>query len=47
MAQDGGRFNYYRKLKPEYVIHGDDWYGPQLRLRDNVIKTLKNTMVVD
>ena len=30
------------KLKPEYVIHGDDWLsGPQLRLRDNVIKTLK------
>jgi len=29
------------KLKPEYVIHGDDWLsGPQLRLRDNVIKTL-------
>ena len=30
------------KLKPEYVIHGDDWLsGPQLRLRDNVIKTLE------
>jgi phosphoenolpyruvate phosphomutase len=29
------------KIKPEYVIHGDDWLsGPQLRLRDNVIKTL-------
>jgi phosphoenolpyruvate phosphomutase / 2-hydroxyethylphosphonate cytidylyltransferase len=29
------------KLKPEYVIHGDDWLsGPQLRLRDNVIKAL-------
>ena len=29
------------KLRPEYVIHGDDWLsGPQLRLRDNVIKTL-------
>ena len=30
------------KLKPNYVIHGDDWrFGIQKRTRDNVIKTLK------
>ena len=30
------------KLKPNYVIHGDDWrFGIQKKTRDNVIKTLK------
>ena len=29
------------KFKPEYVIHGDDWLsGPQVALRDNVLKAL-------
>ena len=32
------------KLKPNYVIHGDDWrYGVQ-KTRSQVIKTLKNGM---
>ena len=31
-----------KKLKPDYVIHGDDWkQGPQSNLRSNVIKALK------
>ncbi len=30
------------KIKPDYVIHGDDWkYGIQKKTRNNVIKTLK------
>ena len=30
------------KLKPEYVLHGDDWKeGSQKTVRDNVINTLK------
>ena len=30
------------RLKPEYIIHGDDWLsGPLLMYRDNVIKALK------
>ena len=29
------------KLKPDYVVHGDDWKkGIQSKVRDNVIKTL-------
>ena len=29
------------KLKPDYVVHGDDWkHGIQLLVRENVIKTL-------
>jgi len=32
-----------RKLKPDYVIHGDDWLqGPQSVLRSKVIKVLKS-----
>lgn len=31
------------KLKPDFVIHGDDWkQGPQKKIRDDVIKVLKN-----
>ena len=31
-----------KKIKPDYVIHGDDWkHGIQKKTRDNVIKTLK------
>ena len=31
-----------RKLKPDYVVHGDDWReGPQKRTRQQVIETLK------
>ena len=31
-----------KKLKPEFVIHGDDWKnGPQKNLRNKVIKTIK------
>lgn len=30
------------KLKPDYVIHGDDWRtGVQAKIRENVLKTLK------
>ena len=30
------------KLKPDYVVHGDDWKtGIQSEVRENVIKTLK------
>ncbi|WP_257842592.1 phosphoenolpyruvate mutase [Helicobacter sp. 13S00477-4] len=32
-----------RKLKPDFVIHGDDWKsGPQEKTRQNVIYTLKD-----
>lgn len=32
-----------RKLKPDFVIHGDDWKnGPQEKTRQNVIETLKD-----
>ncbi len=31
-----------KKLKPDFVIHGDDWKnGPQKNLRNKVIKTIK------
>ena len=31
-----------KKLKPDYVVHGDDWKnGVQKKTRQNVIKTLK------
>lgn len=31
-----------RALKPEYVVHGDDWkQGPQRHIRDKVLKVLK------
>lgn len=31
-----------RKLRPDYVVHGDDWKeGPQKRTREQVIETLK------
>ena len=34
-----------RKLKPNYVLHGDDWkYGVQKNVRAKVIKELKNGM---
>ena len=30
------------KLKPDYVVHGDDWRkGVQKKIRSNVVKTLK------
>lgn len=30
------------KIKPEYVVHGDDWkVGPQAKIREKVIETLK------
>ncbi len=30
------------KIKPEYVVHGDDWkVGPQAKTREKVIETLK------
>ena len=29
-------------IKPEYVIHGDDWKNGIQKKRDRVIKTLKN-----
>jgi len=32
-----------KKIKPDYMIHGDDWNsGPQLNLRKNAIKVLKS-----
>lgn len=32
-----------RKLRPDFVIHGDDWKnGPQEKTRQNVIETLKD-----
>jgi phosphoenolpyruvate phosphomutase len=32
-----------KKIKPDYMIHGDDWIsGPQLNLRKNAIKVLKS-----
>ena len=32
-----------KKVKPDYMIHGDDWIsGPQLNLRKNAIKVLKS-----
>ena len=34
--------NTLRELKPDYVIHGDNWKeGPQKAIRENVIETLK------
>ena len=34
--------NNLKKLKPDYVIHGDDWKkGIQKKMRRKVIKTLK------
>lgn len=31
------------KLKPKYVVHGDDWKtGPQKKTRDKIIELLKN-----
>ncbi|MDO7253866.1 phosphoenolpyruvate mutase [Helicobacter cappadocius] len=31
-----------RKIKPDFVVHGDDWkHGPQEKTRQNVIATLK------
>ena len=31
------------KLKPDYVVHGDDWKeGPQKQVRHDVIETLKD-----
>ncbi len=31
-----------KKLKPDYVVHGDDWKkGPQKRIRKKVLRTLK------
>ena len=30
-----------KKIKPDYVIHGDDWKHGIQKTRDNVIKTLK------
>ena len=31
-----------RTLKPDYVVHGDDWkFGIQKKIREQVIKTLK------
>lgn len=33
---------YLRELKPDYVVHGDDWRtGPQRKVRERVIETLK------
>ena len=33
------------KLKPDYVVHGDDWKdGIQKKIREKVIKTIKNGM---
>ena len=30
------------KVKPDYVLHGDDWtQGIQKKIRDDVVKTLK------
>jgi len=32
-----------KKIRPEYMIHGDDWMsGPQFNLRKNAIKALKS-----
>ena len=34
--------NILRKIKPDYVIHGDNWRrGPQAYIRKNVIEVLK------
>ena len=34
--------NNLNKLKPQYVVHGDDWKeGPQKKTRELVIKVLK------
>tara|TARA_B100001121_G_C18571536_1_gene565239 strand:+ start:122 stop:556 length:435 start_codon:yes stop_codon:yes gene_type:complete len=34
--------NNVKKLKPEFVIHGDDWVkGPQKHIRKKLINTLK------
>ena len=34
--------NILRELKPDYVVHGDNWVnGPQKAVRENVIETLK------
>ena len=31
-----------KKIKPDYVIHGDDWkHGIQKKIREKVIKTIK------
>lgn len=33
---------YLRELKPDYVVHGDDWRtGPQRKVRERVIEILK------
>ena len=39
-----------KKIKPDYVVHGDDWKtGPQQKTRDQVIETLNqwNGKVID
>lgn len=34
--------NVCRKLKPDYIIHGDNWTsGPERAIRENVLKNLK------
>lgn len=34
--------NNLKKIKPKYVVHGDDWKtGPQKKTRDKVIELLK------
>ena len=44
MAQDTWDYSKnLNKLKPDYVVHGDDWKkGVQKGIRDKVIKTLKS-----
>ena len=35
--------NNLNKIKPDYVVHGDDWKeGPQKQTRENIINQLKN-----
>tara|TARA_A100001388_G_scaffold72319_1_gene51283 strand:- start:835 stop:2127 length:1293 start_codon:yes stop_codon:yes gene_type:complete len=31
-----------KKIKPDYFIHGDDWKSNDVKIRENVIKTLKS-----
>ena len=37
-----GLLNQYKKFKPEYMLHGNDWIiGSMSSVRKNVIKELK------
>jgi len=42
MAVDIIHKGHINLLKPDYVVHGDDWIQGQSTVRDKVVETLSN-----